>query len=1052
MKHLVVDFTHKLLLFVAILAIIVASVFSLLRSFSPWLSHHRPLIEKVISHALQHPVTIERLGIRWTRLQPVLQLQQVEIHDPSQGALFRLPEMDVQLDVLTSLWQQQWSFNRVVFKDAHLTLYQDPQQHWHLAGSEALVNFDKPNDAHSATAFLAWLLTIKHLQLSQFDLTVQAASVPPMTIQHLSVDFANAGQSHQLWMQALVNDQAPLQLAIQLHGAGKEFPQLDSDVYFAIHHFDPKAYLPLWSKAITWQQGLINVQVWGHWRQDHWQDIAATADSQDFAVSQGDKFPWTVRAQTGQIHGQWQPQQSQWQVQTQNGQVTLPTLFRQAIPFEAVQSQLKWQDQRLTMPYLAVQTPDIKVQAALSLQWPAQGAPVLDLKASTQLLGLKHTALYLPAGIMPKAVVDWLDRSVKGVTGGRAQMVFRGPVDRFPFDDHSGLMDIQGQLYGLHLNYWPGWPDMNDVDATVQFTHQGMRIVSEHGQQAGVVIDHVEAVLPHYASPALHIEARGHGDLQQGMAFIRQSPLKIPLATLADSNSQGPFHLHLNLAIPLSEQGQTRWQGEVALTSSQMRWANYPLALSQLQGQVFFSNDQVSSKDLTANLWGEPLSLSLHKQSQDQRLILQAQGRLNVQQWPWAFDFLTGKAPYNLQLALGSADGSEFWLRSGLEGMAITLPNGLSKIATEQTPLEIHGRLTEHANISQVDAQWSVSPTPITLTYRAQTAGGVWQLLAPQLAGSVFIPDDKQQPWQVNIHKGIWQSASSDHKDRPSHFDPTTLPAMNIEATHLLLGKQAIDQASVQLRPRSDRVVIPRFSLQTAFYQVTGKGQWSQDRSQVSGQLQTQQLASLLQSFDLPVFVSADQSQVQFQLQWPGAPWQWSLADSTGQLTTTLTRGSLPQVGADHRTSMGFGKALSLLSVNSLPQHLSLNFQDITDNGFSFNQLHGVFDLNQGRLKVPELTLQASMADVQSHGCINLEQENYQLVLHIMPHLTSSLPVLATLAGGPILGAVSFVANEVMSPTVANMTGRTYVLAGPWANPSNQAYPSDKAATAALHC
>lgn len=1063
MKHMAVDFFHRLVLFIAVVAIIIATLFSLVRELLPWLPAHRALIENLVSHAIQQSVNIQRLDIGWSQAQPVLKLQRVTITDQqSHKLLLVLPEVDLQLNLLQSLWHKQIQFKRILVKEADLNLYQDSQQKWHLAGSEALFDFADQQHSETTTAFIVWLLTIEHLQLSQFHLHVQAQHLPAFIVQSLSVDFNNHDEQHRLFAKASLQgpSEAPVQLALLMKGAAKHLSSLDIQGYASLQDLDVKPWLTQLSwQHWQWQQGHLKAQLWGHWHNNTWQSVQAQLRTQHVHLIETlNPTPRSLTAQDLILHGTWQaPTLWQWQMESHQGQIHFGTLFRQAIPYDQVQAKGSYQSQApnlLSVPYFAVINPDIKLHAALNVNWPTMDAPVIDLVAGAELLNLNHTSLYLPTGIMPPEVVKWLDSSLQGGDGGHVQMVLRGPIHHFPFNDYSGLMDIRGQLNGIHLNYRPGWPDVRDLNIHAQFTAQGMHIEGDHGFNGGIPIEHIEAIIPHFAAPAtLDIKASTHSDLSQGLSFIRQSPLQKPLAALASSHSLGPFALNLNLSIPLSHHGDSQWQGAIGLQNDQLSWPDYPATFSQLQGQVFFSNQHVRSQALQATLWNAVVPIDIQKTSTGPlRITGHSDVALQNLPQPWQYSFARGHLPYRVTLAL-TDQASEFWLDSTLQGLDLRLPLGFNKTVSLKSPLHIHGRLNDAHQISSVTANWQLASQDIQANYQRKAAGHSWQLSAPLLQATVYTPKDPKKPWQIHITQLLWQhdpTAASD--DQPTSIDPSHLPAMDVRADHVVFGQQSGTLTQMQLRPSATGVSIPTIKWQNDVYQLTARGQWSQQQSQFTGQLDTKKIQVLLQSFGLPSFILADSSQFQWSVQWPGAPWQMELAKAQGHFTAKMNRGSLPSVGSDHAATMGFGKVLNLLSLNSLQQHLTLHFQDLTDQGFSFNQLDGAFDLDQGSLKIPKLTIAASLADVEAHGCLNLSQKNYQLALQIEPHLTSSLPLLATLAGGPILGAIGLVANAIASPTLSHITASHYALTGPWANPKDVKYASAKEAAAVLTC
>lgn len=1060
-----VDFFHRLILFIAVIAIIIATLFSLVRAFLPWLPTHRALIENVIGRTIQQQVDIQHIDIGWTRAQPVLQLQRVTITDKqSHKPLLTLPEVDLQLDLMQSLWHKQIQFKRILIKRAELNLYQDTQQQWHLAGSEALLDFADQSHSNTATAFITWLLTIEHLQFSQFHIHVQAQRWPTFTMQSLSIDFNNHDQQHRLFGEAILQgpSPAPIRLALSMTGSASRLAQLDIQGYASLQDVDATPWLTQQS-GLHWQQGHLTTKIWGHWQKNTWQRLQVQLQAQRVRLLEtSGSTAKSLSSQDLTLHGTWQtPSLWQWQIDSHHGQIDFGTLFRQPITYDRIQAKGAYQSTtpaKLSLPYFVMTNPDIKLHAAVYVNWPTPDAPTIDLIAGADLLNLNHTSGYLPTGIMPPAVVKWLDNSVQGGSGGQVQMVLRGPIKHFPFKDHSGLMDIRGQLTGVHLAYWPGWPDIRDLNIQAQFTEQGMHIDADHGINGGIPISHIEAVIPHFAAPStLQIKATTHSDLDKGVSFIRQSPLLKSLAALANSNSHGPFDFNLNLSIPLSHQDSTHWQGDLRLQDDQLSWPDYPVTFTHVQGRLLLSDTGVHSQALQTTLWNAIVPVDIQK-STTGPLHITGYSDVALKNLPsqWQYAFAQGHLPYHVTLALAdhaSHQASEFWLDSSLQGLAISLPLGFHKTAAIQTPVHLHGKLNDSGQIAQVTTAWQLARQDIRASYQRNPTGHNWRLTAPLIQGTLYTPQDTAKPWQIRIANLIWQSAPPSNTDsKISSIDPSHLPAMDIHADHVVFGQQSGTLTQMQIRPAASGLSIPTIKWQNALYQVTAHGQWNQQQTQFTGLLSTRKIQALLQSFSLPSFILAESSQFQFNVQWPGAPWQMALAKAQGHFTTKMSRGSLPSVGSDHAASMGFGKVLNLLSLNSLQQHLTLHFQDLTDQGFSFNQLNGTFDLNQGSLKIPKLTIAASLADVEAHGCLDLQQQNYQLALQIEPHLTSSLPVLATLAGGPIIGAIGLVANVIASPTISQITASHYALTGPWTNPQDIKYSSAEAAAAVLQC
>ena len=68
-------------------------------------------------------------------------------------------------------------------------------------------------------------------------------------------------------------------------------------------------------------------------------------------------------------------------------------------------------------------------------------------------------------------------------------------------------------------------------------------------------------------------------------------------------------------------------------------------------------------------------------------------------------------------------------------------------------------------------------------------------------------------------------------------------------------------------------------------------------------------------------------------------------------------------------------------------------------------------------------------------GDLDLVKRTYDLNLNISPHITASLPVVATIAGGPVAGVAVWVANNIITQGIQKISGYGYKITGPWNKP-----------------
>jgi uncharacterized protein YhdP len=73
-------------------------------------------------------------------------------------------------------------------------------------------------------------------------------------------------------------------------------------------------------------------------------------------------------------------------------------------------------------------------------------------------------------------------------------------------------------------------------------------------------------------------------------------------------------------------------------------------------------------------------------------------------------------------------------------------------------------------------------------------------------------------------------------------------------------------------------------------------------------------------------------------------------------------------------------------------------------------------------------------ADVEMKGETNLQKETQHLFVKVMPRISDSLS-LAALAGGPLAGAVAFLAQKVLKDPLNKIISTEYEITGTWDNP-----------------
>ena len=139
----------------------------------------------------------------------------------------------------------------------------------------------------------------------------------------------------------------------------------------------------------------------------------------------------------------------------------------------------------------------------------------------------------------------------------------------------------------------------------------------------------------------------------------------------------------------------------------------------------------------------------------------------------------------------------------------------------------------------------------------------------------------------------------------------------------------------------------------------------------------------------------------------------------------------------------GVGRLLGLLSLQSLPRRLSLDFKDLFSNGFAFDKISATVKIERGIMRSDNFKMAGPAADVSIKGETNLQKETQHLFVNVSPRISDSIS-LAALAGGPLAGAVAFLAQKVLKDPFNKIVSTDYEIIGTWDNPK-EVKPEDDA-------
>ncbi len=328
--------------------------------------------------------------------------------------------------------------------------------------------------------------------------------------------------------------------------------------------------------------------------------------------------------------------------------------------------------------------------------------------------------------------------------------------------------------------------------------------------------------------------------------------------------------------------------------------------------------------------------------------------------------------------------------------------------------------------------------------YAQRLPDNVWSIAMKE---DVVSADLKYAPRQnaLSGYLSLWHldlpdaSVKADERAPQNTWKPRQIPNLNLKVGALQVGDVNAGKLSLKGTHVSDSVWhLDSGKLKSEAYEFTVKGDWQtapKPETKVDAHLQIRDLEKALAHWQFSPAVEAHEGDIQFVGDWEGAPHDFSVKGVMGKTQILFKEGRIPNLSPETEKKMALGKLLSILSLQTIPRRLKLDFSDLSKPGYSFDKFDGNFVLAHGIMETEDSAIDGPVARVTMKGSLNLDKQLYDLSLHITPHITASLPVVATIAGGPVAGIATWAASKLINQGMEKISGYTYDVSGPWHEP-----------------
>ena len=272
---------------------------------------------------------------------------------------------------------------------------------------------------------------------------------------------------------------------------------------------------------------------------------------------------------------------------------------------------------------------------------------------------------------------------------------------------------------------------------------------------------------------------------------------------------------------------------------------------------------------------------------------------------------------------------------------------------------------------------------------------------------------------------------------------PNSMPALDIEVEDFVLAGRQLGFVAIQAHNqgregRTREWRLTKLNLRVPEARFNAIGDWalspaggSKDarRTALQVELDIRDAGALLARFGQPGTVRGGQGTINGSVGWVGSPMSLDYASLSGQLHVDIKTGQFLKVDP------GAAKLLGVLSLQSLPRRLVLDFRDLFSEGFAFDFLRGDATIAQGVARTNNLQMKGVNAAVLMDGSADIANETQDLKVVVVPEINAGTAALIATAINPAIGLGTFLAQFLLSQPLQSAATQEFRITGEWADP-----------------
>jgi uncharacterized protein YhdP len=235
------------------------------------------------------------------------------------------------------------------------------------------------------------------------------------------------------------------------------------------------------------------------------------------------------------------------------------------------------------------------------------------------------------------------------------------------------------------------------------------------------------------------------------------------------------------------------------------------------------------------------------------------------------------------------------------------------------------------------------------------------------------------------------------------------------------------------VEPVPQGLELTEFQSQTANLQMDITGSWLNQplgtRTTIDAEIRSTNVQAALAELGLDPAIEGEAATVSASVYWDSAPTAAWLDYLNGEVSLSVETGTLREVDP------GAGRVVGLMSIAALPRRLLLDFRDVFEDGFAFDEIGGSFRIIDGNAYTNDLKFGGPAAEIGVVGRTGLRDRDYSQQIVVTAEPSNMLPTVGGLLAGAGVGAALLIFTRLFKEPLKGIGRASYCLSGDWEEP-----------------